>query len=157
MRPVPGLSELGQREGVDVQQRPGLRPLIAARPSAPAGRAGAANSRDAWSTFQIVERCRPVSSVRRIGPQFVRSRAVRIRCSSSALSAHRHERGTGRRTARHSPLARSGTDASRHRCQSVLTVAVETPYGAPPNVRRAAFNRSRDLQTSAQSELAPTV
>ena len=60
-----------------------------------------------------------------MGPQFVRARASRMRCSSTALSAHGHDRGTGRRGAHHAPLARSAVDARRKRSHAVVTVVGE--------------------------------
>jgi hypothetical protein len=56
----------------------------------------------------------------------VRSRAHRIARSSSSLSRHGHDLGTGRRGNKHAPLARSAGDASRQRRQIVLTVAGDT-------------------------------
>ena len=74
------------------------------------------------STFHTVARWRPTNAARRIGPQFVRARASRMRCSSAALSAHGHDRGTGRRGAHHAPLARSASVACCQRSRAVVTV-----------------------------------
>src|SRR3954451_510363 len=84
------------------------------------------------STFQTVARWRPTSAARRIGPQFVLARASRMRCSSTSLSAHGHERGTGRRGAHHAPLARSASPAASQRSRVVVTVVGEHPIERAP-------------------------
>src|SRR3954452_8578843 len=99
------------------------------------------------STFHTVARWRPTSAARRIGPQFVRARASRMRCSSAALSAHGHDRGTGRRGAHHAPLTRSPSLASSHRSRAVVTVVGEQPIDRAtarafsPARRRATISR----------------
>jgi hypothetical protein len=68
---------------------------------------------------------------RRIGPQFVRALASRIRCSSTGLKAHGHDPGTGRRGAKHEKSSRPASSLSFHRCQAVLTVFGEHAIDRP--------------------------
>jgi hypothetical protein len=87
------------------------------------------------STFHTVARWRPTNAARRIGPQFVRARASRMRCSSAPVSAHGHDRGIGRRGTHHAPLARSAADARCQRSRAVVTVLGEQRI--EPATRRA--------------------
>ncbi len=148
-----GLLELRGLVGVDVQQRAGLRPLVALEPS-DACRGDAARRRGGARTLWIVERCRPVSLVRRIEPQFVRRRASRIRCSCSALSAHGQDLGTGRRGARHSRVARSASLAARQRCHQRCAVAGATTQGRRGGPSLAPSSISR---TSARRPASPSL
>src|SRR3954452_7710916 len=68
-------------------------------------------------------------------------------CSSSRLSAHGHDRGTGRRGTHHAPLARSASLAANQRSRAVVTVVGEHPMrratwrAFSPASRRATISR----------------
>ncbi len=85
--PVPGAARTWAAEGVDVQQRAGLGPLIAAGGLA---RLAAAPARDAVTAQDLpAGRAVPTGERRqRIGPQLVLARASKMACSASADSAH---------------------------------------------------------------------
>jgi len=79
------------------------------------------------NTREIVPRCRPVIACKRIGAQFVRDRASRIRCSSAADSFRGHDLGTGRRGRHQLSSARCRRSACRQRLRAVVTVVGEQP------------------------------
>src|SRR3954452_11677030 len=70
-----------------------------------------------------------------------------MRCSSTALRAQGHDRGTGRRGKHHAPLARSTSDAALQRSRVVVTVVGEHPIARAiwrafsPARRRATISR----------------
>src|SRR4051794_39257005 len=77
-----------------------------------------------------------------------------MRCSSTSLSAHGHERGTGRRGAHHAPLARSASPAASQRSRVVVTVVGEHP------IERAiarAFSPARTRATISRFARGPNL
>ena len=154
----PGRSNFGTLKASMCNSAPASAPLIA--PGRLALR-GAPPPRDAVAPAghaQIVERCRPTRACSRIGPQFVRSRASRIRCSSTALSAHGQDRG--HRPARRTPHARCPLalrcaqptiPRRRHRRR-------RTPHRTSDRPRLLAGEKARDhLPLGTRSEPASTV
>ena len=144
----PAPVELGQLERVDVQQRPGLGPLIAPRGL----RALAAPlTTDAVTLEHLPDRrAVPAGQPRQAHrpPVGLRS-ASRIACSSCTLSAHGHDRGREERVRRHARDAR----CSRWRPASDATSGARSP--ARRSGQAAACPERRPLLDQLTSSRRP--
>ena len=158
-RPVPRPVELRQLERVDVQQRPGLGPLIAAACSAAA--LAAPPARDAMTRQHLVDRrAMPAGQELQLHRPVVGllARGQDRPLSLSAQRPRTRPRPRGLRVRRHASDARSSSLAATpampppmRRGRRNRTLSRRGPKRAP------TLDQTNQLQTARQSELASTV